>query len=354
MERRLMSKQRYKPYTLSYPEVENNMRCLVLLLLHLVAVHVGRSMSHADSVSIHISYFDDVPPISATVADPWELKRYCDSAVGRKDLTISLWLQATTPAMAVVEALRVLPHNVRLILVNNTCQLADSLFMLVRMPNLQFLSLYCATADSLPNMAKALPALRYLGIRTWSSTFPCAYLKMLPGLTDLALPTTVSSEACGCDPSRRLIVCAEDTVDESLDVNALFIKTGAIMRKSDVSQLYSTMLYVDSIPARAGTRRYHLVIDSLQRSPYANGVLDRLVATLYAQVRAGKGVLVTDAPETRAGFLRLVEDKNDMIVQLIDDTIVLRRRSAWDPSDAFTFRGPLTGLLRQLIADGCL
>ena len=354
-----MSKQRFKPYTLSYPEVENNMRCLVLLLLHLVAVHVGRSMSHADSVSIHISYFDDVPPISATVADPWELKRYCDSAVGRKDLTISLWLQATTPAMAVAEALRVLPHNVRLILVNNTCQLADSLFMLVRMPNLQFLSLYCATADSLPNMAKALPALSGLIVSTRSPSFPCAYLKMLPGLRYLALGTKVLSEDCGCEPSRRLVFCPEQTTDESLkddslDVNTLFVKTGAATNRADVYQLYGVPDDDDSIPDRAGTRRYHLVIDSLQRSPYANGVLDRLVATLYAQVRAGKAVLVTDAPETRAGFLRLVEDKNDMIVQLIDDTIVLRRRSAWDPSDAFTFRGPLTGLLRQLIADGCL
>lgn len=349
-----MSEQRFKPYKLSYPKVENNMRYLVLLLLHLVAVHVGRGMSQADSVSIHISYLDDVPPITATVADPWELKRYCDSAVGRKDLSVSLWLQPTTPAMAVVQALRVLPGNVRLRLVNNTCRLADSLFMLVQMPNLQLLSFSCATADSMPNMSIALPALRYLGIRTWSSAFPCTYLEMFPGLTDLALPVKISSEACGCEPSRRLIVCAEDTVDESLDVNALFIKTGTITRKSDVTQLYGTMLFVDSIPVRAGTRKYRLAIDTLQRSPIANGVLDRLVATLYAQVRAGKVVLESDAPDTRSAFLRLVEDQHDMTVQLIDDSLVLRRTSAWDSSDAFTIVGPLPALLRQLIADGCL
>lgn len=336
--------------------VLSSMRFLLQKLAPLLTFLICSGIAWADSVSIHILCRDGGREIEATVADPWKLKKYCDSALGRRGLDVSLRLQPSTPVLAIVEALRVLPDLESLTLYGNTCKLADSLFMQLSMRKLQFLRFDCLTGDSVPFMVRALPALTGLSVNTRSSSFPCSFLKLLPRLTYIGLGTKVMSESCDCEPSRRIVICAEDSVDESLDANSLFIKSGALTRMADVSQLYPKQDASDTIPARAGTRRYLLQVDSLNRAiiPNVSGVLDRLIATFYAQVRAGKAILANDGPETRSSFLRLVEDEHEMLVEVSYDRIVLSKRTEWDSAKKYVFKGMQAGQLMKLIADGCL
>lgn len=334
--------------------VASSMRngALILLLAWSTQISFGRILG--DSVSIEIHFRGAASPVSGVVLDPWQIKRYCDSAAIEQDVSIVLRVQKTTPALPIAEALQCFKNVVGLTLHHNTCQFADSLFRMVRMPRLQGLWMSCSATDSLPNLDGAFPELEELRVYSHFSTFPCQYLRMLPSMKVMVLDSRLSSESCVCEPSRRMIYYGADSLDESIDLNALFIKTGVYTDRTDVHHLYSSPSLPDSVPPRAGTRDCYLEIESQSRPARGKGIPDRFIATLYAQVRSGKSIFVPDTPDLRSGFLRLVEDGRSVLISVRREKLVISSLGYWDGGNEYTYVGPLTVLLRQLIEDGCL
>lgn len=330
------------------------MRRMVYVVLFALSAQISRGLSSDDSVSIEIHFRGAASPLIGVVLDPWQIKRYCDSAANEQDVSIVLRVQRTTPALPIAQALQCFKDLVGLTLHQNTCRFADSLFRMVRMPRLQGLWMSCSAADSLPNLDGAFPELEELRVYSHFNTFPCQYLRMLPSMKVLVLASRLSSESCVCEPSRRMIYYGADSLDESIDLNALFIKTGVYTDRTDVYQLYSTPSLPDSVPPRAGTRNCFLEIESQSRPARGKGIPDRFIATLYAQVRSGQSVFVPDTPDLRSGFLRLVEDGRSVLLSFRRDKVVIRNLGFWDGGNEYTYVGPLTQLLQQLIEDGCL